>query len=269
MHGNRRHEERELYRRLRGGAVGSRCNDGRTRGGGTGLDGGDQNLSCGGRLRRIVEAEPFLQILVYAQGADDISARDPLVHKSAAGLFVRGIEIEDRKRDPCLIWSARLGFSKGLLQGAQQPVAIRLPFRQHPATERRIDMLESTQQIVGQPLPLQQERVNIARCRRVQDRQRINVNGFRPEPNVMRARAQTPIPAELQAVAQITDSLTESSSRMRLVRLAPQQGGEAVAVLAKLSVQCHATQNCAYFRAADGNGLIAEPNSQVAEQRNV
>ena len=158
---------------LRDGAVAAH-------GGSTGLDRGKQGLRCDCRLHRIVDTEQLLQVLVDAQGAAYVAVRDALVHKPAAGVLVRRIEIDERERNACLARAAGgLGFLERPLQRAQQPVAVSLALRQHPASECRIDMLQSTQQIVGKTLTLQQERMNVAHSRRIQNHQRVNVDGCR------------------------------------------------------------------------------------------
>ncbi len=134
---------------------------------------------------------------------------------------MRRVEIDDRRRQSRLLARAGLHVRHRDLQRTQQPLAQGLSFRKQPNAECRIEILKPREQLFREMLPLQQQRMHLARLRRREHGEDIDLDRLRLQPDFALPDAQALVSRFLEATAQFANDLAQHGARLCFARLAP------------------------------------------------
>jgi len=165
---------------------------------------------------------------------------------------MRGIEIKDGFR--------KLGLGAGMtnqvkrhLESSQQSVGQQVPLDQKPAAERRIEIFQTDQQVVGDVLSLEQQRMYLLCLRSPDDGPNVEIDRVPLEPDFVRIDAKRVASGLAEEFPQLANELAQHCARLCFPGLAPEQTNEPLPCFHELLAEREIAENGPQLQALDPN----------------
>ena len=188
-------------------------------------------------------------------------------HQVAAGLFVGGIEIDDRGRDFLFGAGGDILRHQPGIEASHQPVMDGLTLRQNPDPERRIEIVHAFENPLVETRGIEQQRMDAAAFREPDDAFDIDLDLLGIELDREPPGDEPAISRILKGGAQFANDLAQRGARFFLVRPAPQQADQPLAAFVLGLGQGKIAENGARLLGSQLDRPAVEPDSEAPHQR--